>query len=66
MPGKYWWEPPGEERVVGSVTPPRHWRMNAMAAKDTGRRVRRRRILETKEWEDEEEEEEEGFERREA
>lgn len=51
--------------MVGSVTPPRHWRMKAMAAKETGRRVRRRRILDMKEWE-EEEEEDEVDERREA
>lgn len=62
MPGK-WWEPGGVKRVAGSLMPPRHWRTKAMAAKDTGRSVRRRRIFEVKDWE---EEEEEGVERRDA
>ena len=35
-----------------------------MAAKDTGRMVRRRRIFEVKEWEEKEEEDEDGFGRR--
>jgi hypothetical protein len=60
-------EPPGtdvEERTeaeAGSARPPpRHRRIKARQARETGSRVRRRRSLETNEWfweEDEDEEE---------
>lgn len=52
MPGNKWLEPGGAQRVVGSVTPPRHWRTKAKAARVSGRMVRRRRSFEVKDWED--------------
>lgn len=48
------------EAEAGSARPPpRHWRTKARQARETGRRVNRRRSLETKELLEEEEEEEE-------
>lgn len=48
------------EADAGSARPPpRHWRTKARQARDTGRRVNRRRSLETNELVEEEEEEEE-------
>lgn len=43
MPGKRWADPGGAQRVVGSVTPPRHWRAKARRARESGRSVSRRR-----------------------
>lgn len=67
MPGNTSWlrsEPPGTdveeptEAEAGSASPPpRHWRINARQARETGSKVRRRRSLEIKEWLGEEEEE---------
>lgn len=48
----------GDQRVVGSVRPPRHWRTNAKAARVKGRIVSIKRSLEVND--DDEEVEEEG------
>lgn len=47
------------EAEAGSARPPpRHWRMKARQARETGSRVNRRRSLETKELLEEEEDDE--------
>lgn len=48
------------EAEAGSARPPpRHWRMKARQARETGSRVNRRRSLETKELLEEEEDDDE-------
>lgn len=48
MPGKTWADSAGH-REAGSLTPPRHWRTKANAARVRGRAVRTRRRREAKE-----------------
>lgn len=52
-------EEPTEAEAGSASPPPRHWRINARQARETGSKVRRRRSLEIKEWLGEEEEEDE-------
>ena len=62
IPGNSCWS--GDQRVTGSLRPPRHWRRKAKQARVKGRRVKRKskreaRVRDEEEDEDCEEEEEE-------
>lgn len=51
----------GDHLEIGSsIPPPRHWRMKAKRASVRGRKVKRRRSLEVKEWWELAEEAEDG------
>lgn len=53
IPGNSWWS--GDQRVMGSLSPPRHWRMKAKPARVKERSVRSKTRRDAKDCEEEEE-----------